>query len=463
MGVEGKPVVVVGLARSGIKAAELLARSGPVVATDRRPARELTEEALSLAERDVTLELGGHQGGTFLGAAMIVVSPGVPWDLPELEAARRAGVPVIAELELGFRHITGTVAAVTGTKGKSTTTAALGAMLRETGADVRVGGNIGEALTGMLDGAGRDTQFVLEASSFQLEGTEQFHPKLALFLNLSADHLDRHRSFDDYVRAKGRIFRNMTAEDWAVVNADDPQVLALARGAQARLVLFRGALDGDPPEGDAAFFAQGEARLRLAGHEEALFALRDVRLPGAHLAADLLAAAAGARLLGAPAESITRAVRRFDGVEHVLERVADVEGVTFFNDSKATNVDAAIKSLEAFDRPVLAIMGGRFKGGDLGLLRPAVEAHAKGVLVIGEAREALVQALADLAPVVWCDSLREAVERAFAAAEAGDCVVLAPACASFDMFRDYADRGRAFKAEVQALAQAMRGERKADG
>ncbi|HET7292031.1 MAG TPA: UDP-N-acetylmuramoyl-L-alanine--D-glutamate ligase [Vicinamibacteria bacterium] len=463
MGVEGKPVVVVGLARSGIKAAQLLARSGAaVVATDRKPARELTEEALSLQERGVRLELGGHAPGTFLGAAMIVVSPGVPWDLPELEAARRAGVPVIAELELGFRQITGTVAAVTGTKGKSTTTAALGAMLREAGKDVRVGGNIGQALTGLLEGAGRETHFVLEVSSFQLEGTERFHPRLALVLNLSADHLDRHRSFEDYVRAKGRIFRNMTADDWTVVNADEPQVLALARDARARLVLFRAAPDAAPPEGDAAYFAKGEARLRLGGRDEALFALRDVRLPGAHLAADLLAAAAGARLLGATPEAIARAVRGFDGVEHVLERVAEIAGVTFFNDSKATNVDAAIKSLEAFSRPVLAIMGGRFKGGDLGLLQPSVEAHAKAVFVIGEAREALARALAAAAPVVWCESLREAVERAYAAAEPGDAVVLAPACASFDMFRDYADRGRAFKACVQELARATR-ERSADG
>jgi UDP-N-acetylmuramoylalanine--D-glutamate ligase len=464
MGVERKPVVVVGLARSGRKAAELLAGSGAsVVATDRKPARELEEEALSLAERGVRLELGGHEPGTFLGASMIVVSPGVPWDLPELEAARRAGVPVIAELELGYRRITGSVAAVTGTKGKSTTTAALGAMLRESGRDVRVGGNIGQALSGLLEGAGRDTLFVLEVSSFQLEGIETFRPRVALFLNLSADHLDRHRSYEDYVAAKARIFRNMTAEDWAVVNADDARVLELARASQARLLPFRGGPDAPPPAGDAVFFEGGLARLRRGGAVETLFALADVRLPGAHLAADLLAAAAAARLLGASPDEIARAVQRFDGVEHVLERVAEIEGVTFYNDSKATNVDAATKSLEAFAVPVLPIMGGRFKGGDLGLLRPLVMRHARAVFVIGEAREALARALCDLAPVVWCDSLREAVERAFAAAVPGDAVVLAPACASFDMFRDYADRGRAFKAAVRGLEAALGAEGRADG
>ena len=325
------------------------------MATDRKPARELEAEALKLEEDGVRLELGEHRQGTFTGASLIVVSPGVPWKLPELEAARRAGVPVIAELELGYRQITGTVAAVTGTKGKSTTTAALGAMLREAGEDARVGGNIGQAITGLLEGASKDTIFVLEVSSFQLEGSEAFHPKLALFLNLSADHLDRHPSFEDYRDAKARIFRNQTADDWAVVNADDAPVLALARASNARLCLFSAARGPSPnplpgsETGPVAFFENGEARLRREGRSETLFTLASVRLPGSHLAGDLLAAAAAARLLGASPEAIARAVARFHGVEHVLERVAEIGGVEFFNDSKATNIDAAQKSLEAFD------------------------------------------------------------------------------------------------------------------
>jgi UDP-N-acetylmuramoylalanine--D-glutamate ligase len=400
----------------------------------------------------VKLEVGEHNQGTFTGASLIVVSPGVPWNMPELEAARRAGVPVIAELELGFRQITGTVAAVTGTKGKSTTTAALGAMLREAGENTRVGGNIGHAITGLLEGAGRETVFVLEVSSFQLEGTETFHPKVAVFLNMSPDHLDRHATYADYENAKARIFRNQTADDWAVVNADDPAVMRLARAGAARLLTFSGRLDGAAPtEGDAAYFETGVARLRFDGRIETLFTLASVRLPGAHLAIDLLAAAAAARLLGASADAIARAVAGFDGVEHVLERVAEIGGVAFFNDSKATNVDAARKSLEAFDRPVLAIVGGRYKGGDFASLAPAVERHAKALFAIGEARERIVAALAAVVPVVWCDSLHEAVVRAYAAAEPGDAVLLAPACSSFDMFRDYADRGAAFKAEVRAL------------
>ena len=452
MDLAGQAIVVVGLARSGVAAARLLARLGArVVASDRRPAAELEAEVVTLEAMGVTLELGGHDEKTFTGAAMIVVSPGVPWDLPELEAARKAGVKVVAELELGFREIKGRVLAVTGTKGKSTTSAALGAMLREAGQDARVGGNIGQAVSGLVEGSTKDSQFVLEVSSFQLEGIETFRPHIALFLNLSADHLDRHKSFADYARAKSRVFENQTADDWAVVNADDAGVMALAKSGRARLVPFSAARGREPLRGDAAFFAAGEAVMRLDGRLSPLFPLHAIRLPGAHLAGDLLAAAAAAHLAGASADAIARAVASFDGVEHVLERVAEIGGVAFFNDSKATNVDAAEKSLDAFSRPVLAILGGRYKGGDFRDLRRAVDAHAKGVFAIGEARERIVAALADVVPVVCCESLREAVDRAFAAAEPGDAVLLAPGCASFDMFKDYADRGRRFKAEVQRL------------
>jgi UDP-N-acetylmuramoylalanine--D-glutamate ligase len=455
---EGQSVVVVGLARSGIAAARFLAERGArVVATDRKPSNELEAEALRLEESGVRLEVGEHNQGTFTGAALVVVSPGVPWNLPELEAARRAGVPVIAELELGFRQITGTVAAVTGTKGKSTTTAALGAMLREAREDARVGGNIGHALTGLLEGAGRETIFVLEVSSFQLEGTERFRPDVAVFLNLSADHLDRHASYADYESAKARIFRNQTRDDWAVVNGDDAAVMRLAQAGEARRLVFSAALAAgrnplpDREPGPVAYFENGVAHMRLGGEPEALFSLESVHLPGAHLAGDLLAAAAAARLLGVEAELIARAVARFDGVEHVLERVAEIGGVSFFNDSKATNIDAAQKSLEAFDRPVLIILGGRYKGGDFADLGPAVERHARAVFAMGEARERIVSALSSVVPVVWCDSLHEAVVRAYAAAEPGDAVLLAPACSSFDMFRDYAARGLAFKNEVRRL------------
>ena len=450
---EGGAVVVVGLARSGVAAAGFLARRGEtVIATDVKRADELTEEALSLAALGVRLETGGHRKETFTSAAMVVVSPGVRWELPELEAARRAGVPVIAEVELAFRNLRGRVAAVTGTKGKSTTTAALGAMLGEAGLDVRIGGNIGAPLVSLVEGSTAATTFAVEVSSFQLEGTERFHPNLAVWLNLSPDHLDRHPSLEAYVAAKARIFANQTEEDWAVVDADDPVVLAEARRARSRKLPVR--VSGDKvPEGDGAFFEGGLARLRLAGKEESLFAREEVVLPGAHLAGDLLVAAAAARLLGTPPDAVARAVRGFRGVEHVLEHVATIDGVSFYNDSKATNVEAARRSLEAFAGPVLVIVGGRYKGGDFGELAPALSAPGRRVLAIGEARERVAAALRGVVPVDACGSLAEAVARAKTLARPGDVVLLAPACSSFDMFRDYAHRGRAFKEEVRRLAE----------
>jgi UDP-N-acetylmuramoylalanine--D-glutamate ligase len=308
-----RPVLVVGLARSGLAAAAFLARRGAaVVAVDRKLEAELPGEALALREAGVRLELGPHRSDSFTGASLVVVSPGVPWELPELAAARAAGVPVIAEIELGFRHLQGRVVAVTGTKGKSTTTAALGAMLREAGLDARVGGNIGTPLVGLVEGSTPQSVFAVEVSSFQLEGTVRFHPQVAVWLNLSPDHLDRHPTLDAYVAAKARVFANQTAADWAVVNADDPVVLAAARQAASRKLAVR--TTGAPLSGEGAFFESGLARLRLEGREEALFARSDVALPGDHLAGDLLVAAVAARLLGTAPEAIARAVRGFGGV-----------------------------------------------------------------------------------------------------------------------------------------------------
>jgi UDP-N-acetylmuramoylalanine--D-glutamate ligase len=445
-------VVVVGLARSGIAAASFLARRGAgVVAVDQKREDELPREALALREKGVRLELGPHRRETFEGASLVVVSPGVPWELAELEAARRAGVPVIAEIELAYRHLKGRVAAITGTKGKSTTTAALGAMLREAGFDARVGGNIGAPLVGLVEGSTDATVFAVEVSSFQLEGTKRFHAHVAVWLNLSPDHLDRHPTLEAYVAAKARVFANQDTSDWAVVNADDPAVLAEARRARSRTLLVR--VTGEPlATGDGAYFDAGFARLRQQGREETLFARADVALPGAHLHGDLLVAAAAARLLGAPPAAIARAVRGFRGVEHVLEHVATIGGVAFYNDSKATNVEAARRSLEAFEAPVVVILGGRYKGGDFADLLPSLRAHGRAVVAIGEATERVTVALGGSLPIERASSLSDAVLRASSLAHPGDVVLLAPACSSFDMFQDYAERGRAFKAEVARLA-----------
>jgi UDP-N-acetylmuramoylalanine--D-glutamate ligase len=446
MDMAGQVVVVVGLARSGVAAARFLAKRGArVVATDTKGAGELEDEVLSLAKEGVRLELGGHQEGTVLGADLVVVSPGVPWDLPILKAARDKGTRVIGELELGSRFIEGPIAAITGTKGKSTTTAALGAILEEAGLSCRVGGNIGGAVTSLLDGASRETIFVLEVSSFQLEGTASFHPKVSIFLNLTPDHLDRHGDYPSYAAAKARIFENQEPHDFAVVNRDFPEVLSFARRGAAQIVTFS-------ESGGDAFFLGDEAIFVWAGRREVLFSRSSLQVKGSHLALDLLAAAVAARLLGAPQEALARALRAFGGREHVLEPVAEVRGVRFVNDSKATNVDAALKSLEAFPPYVIPILGGRFKGGDLSLLREPVRTRARVVLAIGEAQAQIAEALSGTVRVVACSSLEEAVSRAFQEAKSGDVVLLAPACASFDMFVDYAARGKAFKAAVLKIA-----------
>jgi UDP-N-acetylmuramoylalanine--D-glutamate ligase len=300
---------------------------------------------------------------------------------------------------------------------------------------------------------------VVEVSSFQLEGIETFRPDLAVFLNLSPDHLDRHPSFEAYAQAKARIFENQTAADWAVVNAD--LHLAKAHGIRSRVVRFRE--DGEEPVGDGTFFSAGQAVIRLDGRVETLFPLSAVHLPGPHLATDLLVAAAAARILGATPATIARAVEEFRGVPHVLEHVATTSGVLYYNDSKATNVAAARKSIESFAGPLVVIMGGRYKGGDFRDLRPALAARGRRVIAIGETRGQIASALADVVPVDERASLREAVERAAEVAVRGDTVLLAPACSSFDMFRDYAARGQAFKDEVRRLLDSGPPARRHDG
>lgn len=447
MELAGKNVVVVGLARSGIAAALFLARQGAhVVATDLKRENELEAAVLSLSREGVRLELGSHSEKAFLSADLVVVSPGVPWDLAVLEAARGKGTSVLGELELASRLMPGPIAAVTGTKGKSTTTAALGAFLSAGGASVRVGGNIGTPATSILEGATEETIFVLETSSFQLEGTSTFHPKVAVFLNLTPDHLDRHETFGAYLKAKTRIFSNQEKGDFAVVNRETLDSLPKI---SAQVVPF----SDDPGKGDGAFFTGDKAVLSLDGKLETLFSRSDLQVMGSHLASDLLAAATAARLLGAPLDAIARGAGSFRGLEHVLEPVAEIRGVRFVNDSKATNVDATVRSLEAFAPGVLPILGGRFKGGDLSLLREPLKRRARVVLTIGEAAPKIAQALEGVVPTIPCSSLEEAVETGFEKARSGEVVLLAPACASFDMFRDYAERGRAFKAAVLKLKE----------
>jgi UDP-N-acetylmuramoylalanine--D-glutamate ligase len=447
--VTGKRVTVVGAARSGIAAAELLVRRGArVTVSDARP--DLAE-ARALEMLGVGLELGGHKEETLTGADLVVLSPGVPSEQPAVAAARARGVAVIGEVELASRWLLGRVIAVTGTKGKSTTTVLTGRILEAAGFKVTVAGNIGAPLSTQVPGSTPDMLHVVETSSFQLEETVTFHPWIAVMLNFSPDHLDRHASVAAYAAAKARIFDNQTPGDWAVINADDPTVLRLAQRTQAVTRLF--ARQGPLEVGTV--IEDGWIVDRRGAAAERLVPLDAIRLLGSHLVADVMAAATVGSIAGAAPAAMTAAVKSFGGLEHAMELVADVAGVRFVNDSKATNVESARRAIESFDRGLVAIIGGRFKGGDLRELRDPLAVRARGVVAIGEAAPLVRAALADVVAVHDAGSLPEAVTRAFELARPEGIVLLAPACASFDMFRDYAERGRRFKEEVARIARAI--------
>lgn len=442
--VEGQNVIVAGGGRSGIAAAALLASKGATVTLSDPQAPGAADEIRSLSENGVTIDVGPHRPEVFASADLVVLSPGVPADQPAVAAARATGVPVIGEIELASRWLSGRVIAITGTKGKSTTTTLTALMLKEAGFDVTAGGNLGTALSTQVSTSHPGALHVVEVSSFQLETTDTFHPWIAVLVNLSPDHLDRHGTFAAYAEAKARIFANQTTDDWAVVNADDAAAVALAGGRARRFdfAVEAPVADGVTVEGDSIVRRDG-------GKTSALLPLTSVKLPGRHLLADVLAASAVACLSGVPPVAIQRAVEGFAGLPHALERVVTVDGVLFVNDSKATNVASARRALESFDHGIVPIMGGRYKGGDFRDLRDVVKDRVRAIVAIGEAAPLIEDALGDLVSVTRRSSMREAVRAAFDAAPRPGVVVLAPACSSFDMFRDYIDRGDQFRAAAR--------------
>jgi UDP-N-acetylmuramoylalanine--D-glutamate ligase len=444
--VEGRRVLVVGAARSGVAAALLLARRGAsVTLSDLRGSIDRADE---LRAAGIALELGRHVAATFLAVDLIVLSPGVAPAQPLVARARAAGVPVIGELELASRWLRGRIVAITGTKGKSTTTTLAGRMLEAGGHRVLVGGNIGLALSAQVEDSTADTIHVVEASSFQLETTDTFHPWIAVLLNFSPDHLDRHPDVGEYAAAKARVFSNQSPDDWAVLNADDRPSLALADAARGRRLMF--SMSRDLPEG--VTIAGDSIVRRTARSEQVLVPLSAIRLLGRHLFADVLAAAAVASIAGVSPDAMTRAVAAFTGLEHALEPAGEVGGVRFVNDSKATNIEAAHRAIESFGPGLVAIVGGRFKGGDFRDLAGPLEARHATVVAIGESRPLIHEALDGRVTVHDANDMTTAVRLAFTSAAPGGTVVLAPACSSFDMFHDYAERGRVFKQEVARLA-----------
>jgi UDP-N-acetylmuramoylalanine--D-glutamate ligase len=442
-----KRVLVVGLARTGVATAHFCAARGAIVtATDARAENEIGEAITPLRSAGVKLELGGHRENTFLEQDLIVPSPGVPADALPLQAARSQGVTIWSEVELADRFLQGLLIGITGSNGKTTTTALIEHILRNAGLSTILAGNIGTPLIARVEQSSHDTITVVELSSFQLELIETFRPNISVFLNLTADHLDRHHTLEAYGRAKARIFENQTETDKAVLNADDPATTPLAPGKPHVYWFSR-----KQRVAQGAYVREKEIVFRHDGEEETILNLRDIPLVGAHNVENVLAAAAATRLAGAEPAAIARGVRSFTGVEHRLEFVAEIGGVRYYNDSKATNVDATLKALDAFPGRILIVLGGKDKDSDYTLLQRPLREKAILALLMGAAAEKIEKQIAGSVAIERAGTIERAVAVASLAARPGDVVLLAPACASFDQFQNYEHRGRVFKELVHNL------------
>ncbi|HSE03217.1 MAG TPA: UDP-N-acetylmuramoyl-L-alanine--D-glutamate ligase [Methylomirabilota bacterium] len=444
-----KTVSVVGLAKSGVAAARLIRRlGGRVLASDSSPLEALSPEARALEREGCTLWTGGHPDAAFAGADLVVASPGVPLELPALAAARARGVLVIGELELAWRVMEADVIAITGTNGKTTTTALTGELLRTQVRPVLVGGNIGTPLAEHALEFPGDGLVVAETSSFQLDTTDRFRPRVGAILNITPDHLDRHGTFERYVDAKARMFANQTPTDCAVLNADDPVTAGLGGRARGRVIWFSRLTTLT----HGVFIYDGWIVAKLNGSTERICPVSEITLRGQHNVENVLAATACALWTGMAPSEIRRGIVAFRGVAHRIERVHDDRGVVYYNDSKGTNVDSTIKALQSFTEPIVLIAGGKGKGKDFGPLAEAARDRVRRAVLIGQDRDRIRAALEPAGvPVEDAESMDDAVRRARDAARVGDVVLLSPACASFDMFRNFEHRGDVFKAAVRAL------------
>ena len=444
MELKGKKVLVVGLGKSGLAAALFLRHQGAqVTVSDIRSAESLAKEIPALLDEGIMVEAGGHGLLTFRRQDVIVVSPGVPLETPELVQARNIGRPIIGELELAARFLKGKILAITGSNGKTTTTALAGEIMKAAGYRTLVAGNIGVPVVGLIEQSTEDTWSVLEVSSFQLESTQQFHPAIAVILNITPDHLDRHGTFENYAMAKERIFARQDENDSLVLNADDERTEAAAVRSQAPVYWFSAKHSVSP----GAFQERGWVVYRAVhqGSVERVMPVNKIPLKGQHNVENVLAAVCAARLANVPAETIAGAVEKFQAVEHRLEFVAAINGVEYYNDSKATNVDATAKAIAAFSGGIHLILGGKDKGAPYAPLERLLRERVRAVYTIGAAAGRIESELRGVVPIESCETLAKAVKAAAAAARPGEVVLLAPACSSFDQFENYEERGRIFK------------------
>ncbi len=449
MELKDRKILVVGLARTGASVARFLSERGArVTVTDRREREAVASFIESLQGRDVTFELGRHGDETFLSADLIVVSPGVPMDIAPLKLAVSRGIPVISEIELAYRFIDAPLAAITGTNGKTTTTTLAGEIFTACGFKTFVGGNIGRPLIDLVTSGEIVDRVVAEISSFQLEGIERFRPRVAVLLNITEDHLDRYASYQEYIDAKARVFANQTSDDFAVLNVDDPLVAGYAKKIPSRVAPMS---RHDVLE-QGIFYRDGIITFKWEGRVER-FPTSAFKLRGVHNLDNCMAALATALLMGCDAAPALAAVEVFPGLPHRMELVATVNGVAYYNDSKGTNVGSVVKSLESFSGNITLIAGGRDKGGEYAPLAELVRRRVRRLILLGEAKERIKDALGHLTDTILVESLEEAVREAHRLARPGEIVLFSPACSSFDMFRNYEERGERFASLARSLPQ----------
>lgn len=445
---KNKKILVVGLGKSGVAAAHLLIREGAIVtATDSRSFEALPEEAKELVNQGVRIEAGIHNNKTFVSSDLIVLSPGVPAEIPQITEAKSNGISIIGEAELAYQFLNAPLIAVTGSNGKSTTTTLIGEIIKAKGDSVFVGGNLGTPLSEYVLSGNKNSCIVAELSSFQLETIEAFRPHIAVLLNITPDHLDRYHSMEEYKDAKFRIFENQNNSDFSIINSDEPWSNGFNKRTKGKIVTFSRKIKVE----NGIYVENGKVVSSIEDHAGVICDVSDIAIKGVHNIENSMAAVAAALLLGCSPEIIAHTLKEFKGLEHRLEFVREVNGVKYINDSKGTNVGAVMKSIEGFSEPVLLIAGGRDKGSDFTPLRPLIKDKVKKLILIGEAREKIKSALEQITETVYADSLEEAVDIARRGADKGDVVLLSPACASFDMFKNFEDRGRKFKDIVRKI------------
>jgi UDP-N-acetylmuramoylalanine--D-glutamate ligase len=448
MNLKGKRVLVVGLGRTGEALCHfLLAREAKVTVSEIKKAKELSQKIPPLKKKGVVIEAGKHRKKTFFDTDLIVLSPGVPW-LAELEAAKNKGLKIISEIELASRFLKGKIVGITGSNGKSTTATLTHKILKEAGLQAFLAGNIGVPLISLVEQSRDDDIYVVELSSFQLKHTERFKVQVSVVLNVTPDHLDWHPSFADYFESKKKLITSQAENDKAILNRDDPLVWALKEEGKFKVYAFSRKERVSP-----GCFIDGDRIVLSDKKEEELMKTSEIPLFGIHNQENVMASALAGAILGVPLSRMRESVMEFPGLEHRLEKVLTVRGIDFYNDSKATNVDAALKSILSFDRNIILILGGRDKGGDFKVLTQAVKERVKKIILIGEAKGKIKKSLKETVPMKSVSSMREAVRFGFSKAAPGDIILLAPACTSFDMFQNFEQRGRVFKQEVLSLIQ----------